>query len=77
MILLMKTKLLTKKSVRRASRPITAVRVRKPAGNKPDLSDRDDFLERLNSLHADMRAKGLGFTTEGWETFSKVIAGEG
>ena len=73
----MKTKTLAKKTARRASRPLTAIRVRKPAASKPTLGDKDDFLERLSVLHADMRAKGLGFTAEGWESFSKVIAGEG
>jgi len=72
----MKTKTLAKKTARRASRPLEALRVRKPAA-KPITSDRDDFLERLNVLHADMRSEGLGFTAEGWETFSKIIAGEG
>jgi len=38
---------------------------------------RGDFVERLKQLHASMRAKGsTGFTAEGWETFSKTIAGE-
>lgn len=33
--------------------------------------------QRLDTLHAKMREQGsTGFTAEGWETFSKVIAGE-
>lgn len=37
---------------------------------------RDAFRNRLDDLHAKMREAGEGFTSEGWETFSKVIAGE-
>ena len=40
-------------------------------------STREDFLERLRSLHQQMRDLGsTGFTPAGWERFSKVIAGE-
>lgn len=38
---------------------------------------REDFLARLSDLHARMSAEGsTGFTKEGWETFSRIIAGE-
>ncbi len=46
---------------------------------KPAISDveyRRAFHERLRELHARMKAEGMGFTAEGWETFSKTIAGE-
>lgn len=40
-------------------------------------SRRQDFRARVKMLHAQMRASGsTGFNAEGWETFSKVIAGE-
>ena len=44
---------------------------------RADSATRADFLDRVKQLHASMRAKGYtGFTAEGWETFSKTIAGE-
>ncbi|HEY1050641.1 MAG TPA: hypothetical protein VGE39_12820, partial [Prosthecobacter sp.] len=49
--------------------------------SEPSLEARADsreaFLNRLDDLHARMREQGsTGFTAEGWETFSKVIAGK-
>lgn len=41
-----------------------------------DLEYRRAFHDRLRELHARMKAEGMGFTAEGWETFSKMIAGE-
>lgn len=41
-----------------------------------DLEHRRAFHERLRELHARMKAEGMGFTAEGWDTFSKMIAGE-
>lgn len=35
-----------------------------------------EHLDRLKALQARMRADGQGFTAEGWETFSKMLAGE-
>lgn len=44
---------------------------------KAESSSREDFRVRLKMLHSQMRASGSsGFTAQGWETFSKVIAGE-
>lgn len=40
-------------------------------------ASRGDLLDRLSELHARMSAEGYtGFTKEGWETFSRTIAGE-
>ncbi len=37
----------------------------------------EDFLTRLQRFHDEMNAAGsTGFTQEGWDAFSKVIAGE-
>lgn len=50
-----------------------------PEANSAVISDveyRRAFHERLRELHARMKAEGMGFTAEGWETFSKTIAGE-
>lgn len=41
-----------------------------------DVEYRRLFHKRLKELHARMRADGQGFTAEGWEHISKVIAGE-
>ena len=40
-------------------------------------STREDFRARLVALHLRMRGDGSeGFTGEGWDTFSEIIAGE-
>lgn len=49
--------------------------------SEPSAADmaasRATLHQRLDALHAKMREQGsTGFTAEGWETFSKVIAGE-
>ena len=47
--------------------------------SEPRMSDQEHrraFHERLRELHARMKAEGVGYTAEGWETFSKMIAGE-
>lgn len=42
-----------------------------------DAEHRRAFHERLRELHARMRKEGSqGITAEGWDTFSKMIAGE-
>jgi hypothetical protein len=42
-----------------------------------DVEHRRAFHERLKLLHAQMREAGSsGITEEGWDTFSKMIAGE-
>ncbi len=42
-----------------------------------DIEYRRAFHERLKHLHARMREAGSqGITAEGWDTFSKMIAGE-
>ena len=45
------------------------------AGSDP--TTRMDFLERIEDLHRRLKESGNdGFTTEGWDKFSKAIAGE-
>lgn len=75
-------------AVLNAARASGGVHVRSRTGErfllKPDplpvqLSDEEynrAFTERLEFLHEEMRKTGQGFTEEGWETFSKMIAGE-
>ena len=51
----------------------------KPDPKPVETSDeeyRDSFTKRIEALHEQMRKTGQGFTAEGWETFSKMIAGE-
>ncbi len=44
---------------------------------QPETNSREEFHHRLKEMHARMSAEGSdGFTAEGWETFSKIIAGE-
>ena len=47
-----------------------------PANTTSHESAVRDHLDRLRALHERMRAEGQGFTAEGWETFSKMLAGE-
>lgn len=77
-------------AVLNAARKMGGVHVRSRSGErfivrpdpeeKPGLSDveyRRAFHERLKDLHARMRKEGSqGITAEGWDTFSKMIAGE-
>lgn len=42
----------------------------------PQVDARADFHQQLKELHERMRADGMGFTAEGWEFFSKMLAGE-
>lgn len=52
----------------------------KPERTEPqqsDLEHREEFHRQLKAMHAKMREEGsTGFTAEGWEIFSKMIAGE-
>ncbi len=47
-----------------------------PTPNVPNTNPRDEFHNRLKMLHSKLRAAGQGFTTEGWDTFGKMLAGE-
>lgn len=43
----------------------------------PDVEYRRAFHDRIKDIHERMRKAGsLGITAEGWDTFSKMIAGE-
>lgn len=47
-----------------------------PAASPPAESAVQEHLKQIRDLHARMKADGMGFTAEGWEVFSKMLAGE-
>ena len=47
-----------------------------PVPGSSQADSREEFHRDLMKLHEQMRADGMGFTVEGWETFSKILAGE-